>query len=62
MKRSLAAGAPLLVLTAMAGAACSTSRAAAERTESSAPMVAVARVTRGDIAQSLTIAAEFRPF
>ena len=62
MKPSFAACAPLLVLTAMAGAACSTSRAAAERTESSPPTVAVARITRGDIAQSLTIAAEFRPF
>jgi RND family efflux transporter MFP subunit len=52
-----------LALAALAGAACSTSPAAADRGESpSAPTVAVARVTRGDIAQSLTIPAEFRPF
>jgi RND family efflux transporter MFP subunit len=62
MKCSLTAAAPLLALTVMAGTACSTSKAAAERTESPTPTVAVARVTRGDIAQSLTIAAEFRPF
>jgi RND family efflux transporter MFP subunit len=53
----------LLAPIALAGAACSSSRASAERADaSSAPTVAVARVTRGDIAQSLTIAAEFRPF
>ena len=47
-------------LAACAGAACSGSRAAAARPE--APVVAVARIARGDIARSLTIAAEFRPF
>ena len=62
MTRSLAAGAPLLLIAAIAGSACSTSRASSERAETSAPTVAVARVTRGDIAQSLTIPAEFRPF
>jgi RND family efflux transporter MFP subunit len=50
-----------VVFTACAG--CSASHAAAERADAtSPPAVAVARVTRGDIAQSLTIAAEFRPF
>jgi len=50
-----------IVLTAFAG--CSASHAASERADAaSPPAVAVARVTRGDIAQSITIAAEFRPF
>jgi RND family efflux transporter MFP subunit len=44
----------------LAMAACSRPGRAAER--ASAPTVAVARVVRGDIAQSLTIAAEFKPF
>ena len=58
--RIVGAMAPVVV-TAFAG--CSASHAAAERADaSSPPVVAVARVTRGDIAQSLTIAAEFRPF
>jgi RND family efflux transporter MFP subunit len=62
MRFWLAAAAPL-ALTALAGAACSSSHASAQRADaSSAPSVAVARVMRGDIAQSLTIAAEFRPF
>ncbi|HET9834059.1 MAG TPA: efflux RND transporter periplasmic adaptor subunit [Vicinamibacterales bacterium] len=52
-----------LAFAALAGAACSSSNASAERAESAAaPTVAVARVRRGDIAQSLTIPAEFRPF
>jgi RND family efflux transporter MFP subunit len=59
---SAGAAAPL-ALAALACAACSSSRASAERAETaSVPTVAVARVTRGDIAQSLTIPAEFRPF
>ena len=43
------------------GAACSRSEAQA-RTPADVPTVAVAKVTRGDVAQVLTIAAEFRPF
>jgi RND family efflux transporter MFP subunit len=57
------AGALAPLAVAFATGACSDSRASAERAEtSSAATVAVARVARGDIAQSLTIAAEFRPF
>jgi multidrug efflux pump subunit AcrA (membrane-fusion protein) len=50
-----------LAAIALAGAACSGSRASAARVADT-PTVAVARIDRGDIAQSLTIAAEFRPF
>ncbi len=54
--------APVVAL-AVAGAACSGERASAARAgDREAPTVAVARIQRGDIAQSLTIAAEFRPF
>jgi RND family efflux transporter MFP subunit len=46
-----------------AAAACSESRASSARADAgAAPTVAVAKIDRGDIAQSLTIAAEFRPF
>ena len=63
MKFRFICAAALPALIVLAGAACSASRASAERAETtSAPTVAVARVTKGDIAQSLTIAAEFRPF
>src|SRR5262249_2783637 len=48
------------VLAALAGGACSRSRAAASDV-ADVPTVAVAKAVRGDIAQSLTIAAEFRP-
>ena len=48
------------LVSAFFGAACSGSRAAAARADT--PVVAVARIARGDIAQALTIAAEFRPF
>jgi len=53
-----------MALAALAGSACSRSRAAAPGTidATDVPVVAVAKATRGDIAQSLTIAAEFRPF
>jgi RND family efflux transporter MFP subunit len=56
-------GLPAAALAAMAltGAACSGERASAART-GDAPTVAVAKIDRGDISQSLTIAAEFRPF
>ncbi len=50
----------VLALAALAGAACSRPRAASDNAD--VPAVAVAKVVRGDIAQSLTIAAEFRPF
>jgi RND family efflux transporter MFP subunit len=49
-----------MVPAALAGTACSRSGAASTTPE--VPTVAVARAVRGDIAQSLTIAAEFRPF
>ena len=63
MKLWIVGAAGPIALAALAGAACSGSRASEEHVEAaSAPTVAVARVTRGDIAQSLTIAAEFRPF
>jgi len=50
----------MLALAALAGTACSRSGAASATAE--VPTVAVAKAARGDIAQSLTIAAEFRPF
>ena len=51
------------IVLVLASAACSGSRASVEPVEAaSAPTVAVARITRGDIAQSLTIPSEFRPF
>jgi RND family efflux transporter MFP subunit len=50
----------VLALAALAGTACSRPRAASDNAD--VPTVAVAKVARGDIAQSLTIAAEFRPF
>ncbi len=62
MKVSIIATGVASVLV-VATAACSGSRASVERVEAaSAPTVAVARVERGDIAQSLTIPADFRPF
>ena len=62
MRLWLVGAAAALALTALAGAGCSGSRASAERAETTVPTVAVARIARGDIAQSLTIPAEFRPF
>jgi RND family efflux transporter MFP subunit len=50
----------VLALAALAGSACSQPRAAANNPD--VPVVAVARVVPGDISQSLTMAAEFRPF
>jgi RND family efflux transporter MFP subunit len=50
-----------MALAALAGSACSRSRASASDA-ADLPTVAVAKAARGDIAQSLTIAAEFRPF
>jgi RND family efflux transporter MFP subunit len=51
----------MTVLAALAGGGCSRSRAAASDA-ADVPTVAVAKAVKGDIAQSLTIAAEFRPF
>jgi RND family efflux transporter MFP subunit len=50
-----------MALAALAGGACSRSRAAASDAVD-VPTVAVTKAARGDIAQSLTIAAEFHPF
>jgi RND family efflux transporter MFP subunit len=50
-----------LLPVAAAGAACSRTRAAAETT-TERPTVSVVKIVRGDIAQTLTLAAEFRPF
>lgn len=47
---------------ALCAAACSGSGERVRAAESSAPTVAVARIERGDIAQSLTIPSEFRPY
>src|SRR4051794_36773517 len=47
-------------LAAAASAGCSKSQAAAPAAEP--PTVAVARAQRGDLAETLTLAAEFRPF
>jgi len=46
---------------AAGGAACSRTRAAAETT-TERPTVSVVKIARGDISQTLTLAAEFRPF
>jgi RND family efflux transporter MFP subunit len=50
-----------LVPLAAGGAACSRTRAAAETT-TERPTVSVVKIARGDISQTLTLAAEFRPF
>ena len=50
---------------ALAASVCACSRPdaqAAERSAAGVPTVAVAKVTRGDIAEVLTVAAEFRPY
>jgi len=60
MTRSCLGAALAFTAAALAGAGCSQTKAAPGTAE--APSVAVARIARGDIAQSLTIAAEFRPF
>ncbi len=61
MSRGVLLAAPIAVF-AVAGAACSGSGTVAARGEAATPTVAVARIARGDIAQSLTIPAEFRPY
>jgi len=60
MTRSWLRAALALAAVAPAGAGCSQTTAAPGT--SAAPTVAVARIAKGDIAQSVTIAAEFRPF
>jgi len=60
MRRSWVRAAVLLTAVALAGAGCSQTKAAPGTAD--APTVAVARIVKGDISQSLTIAAEFRPF
>jgi RND family efflux transporter MFP subunit len=53
----------IAIVGAMAAAACSRPDArAAEQLPVDAPTVAAVKIGRGDIAQTLTIAAEFRPF
>jgi multidrug efflux pump subunit AcrA (membrane-fusion protein) len=56
-----ARGSLAAAIAALAMAACSPPRAQSPAA-SELPSVAVARATRGDIAQVLTITAEFRPF
>lgn len=48
------------VTVAMAGAACRPPRASAD--QSSPPVVSVVKIGRGDLAETLTLAAEFRPY
>jgi RND family efflux transporter MFP subunit len=50
------------ILGAGAVSGCARPNAAATRTSGDAPTVAAARIGRGDIAQVLTIASEFKPF
>jgi RND family efflux transporter MFP subunit len=54
----------IAVVTIAASVACSrpSAQRAGEETAGDRPAVAVARVTRGDLAQVLTVAAEFRPY
>jgi len=60
------AGISLVAMTAItlgaAGTACSRVEPHAAATTTDATTVAVAKIARGDVAQELTIAAEFRPF
>jgi len=60
MKRLLGIG--VLVLSAGAASCSRTNAAAATPQRGDVPSVAAAKVTRGDLAQVLTIAAEFRPY
>ena len=47
---------------ALASAGCSSTRAADNQSAAAPPTVAVARVARGDLTQTLSLAAEFRPY
>jgi RND family efflux transporter MFP subunit len=60
MQRSMVSAIVFIGFAAGGAAACSEPRAVSQTTES--PAVAVAKVTRGDVAQLLSVAAEFRPF
>jgi RND family efflux transporter MFP subunit len=60
MKRVLGIG--VLVLSVGAASCSRTNAAAATPPRGDVPSVAAAKVTRGDLAQVLTIAAEFRPY
>src|SRR6516225_87034 len=60
MKRVLGIG--VLVLSAGAASCSRTNAAAATPSRGDVPSVAAARVTRADLSQVLTIAAEFRPY
>jgi RND family efflux transporter MFP subunit len=51
-----------LALLGAAAAGCARPNAAATRTSGDAPTVAAAKIGRGDIAQVLTVASEFKPF
>ena len=59
---SIAAAALSGVTLAVASACSRPDAHAAESTTGDAPTVAVAKVTRGDLTQVLTVAAEFRPY
>lgn len=54
--------AAITVGVTLACAACSSTRASDDRASAAPPAVAVARVARGDLTQTLTLAAEFRPY
>ena len=62
MRRMTAIGlvAGVMVAAAMGSPGCTRPSAATRST--SRPSVAVARVTKGDVTQALSVAAEFRPF
>ena len=62
MTRMMAIGVVLgaAILAALGSAACTRPRAASETTER--PAVSVAKIARGDLTQTLTLAAEFRPY
>jgi len=59
-RTALAAFAAAVV--AASAAACSRSQAASPPAAANRPTVAVARAARGDLSDTLTLAAEFRPF
>ena len=60
MTRMIAIGVAVLPMV-VAGAACSRTRAATPAAAEH-PTVSVVKVTRGDLSQTVTLAAEFRPF
>src|ERR1019366_10606784 len=50
------------VAAALGGTGCAGTRAAVPGAAADAPVVAVAKVARGTLSQTLTLAAEFRPY